>query len=128
MLEMHKPGQGTKARVTSALVGAAFVLFGFYESGGDDAFTAANRVSTIISGVVFLTVCVVVVYLAFYHKRSVDFLIEVQAELRKVAWPSKGEVRGATTVVVSTVVVLSAFLFMVDTIFLQINKLIGVLR
>jgi len=48
MLEMHKPGQGTKARVASALVGAAFVLLGFYESVGDDAFTEANRVGAII--------------------------------------------------------------------------------
>jgi preprotein translocase subunit SecE len=46
--------------------------------------------------------------------RSLTFLQEVWAELKKVYWPSRKEVTAATLVVVSVVVVIAFFLGVVD--------------
>lgn len=45
---------------------------------------------------------------------SVEFLGEVKAELSKVAWPSKDEAVSSTWVVLGAVVVVAAWIFLVD--------------
>jgi len=47
----------------------------------------------------------------------IKFLKESREELRKVVWPSKEEVMGSTLVVLSSVVLISIFLFLVDRLF-----------
>lgn len=46
--------------------------------------------------------------------RSMTFLQEVWAELKKVYWPSRKEVTAATLVVLAVIVVISFFLGVVD--------------
>jgi preprotein translocase subunit SecE len=46
--------------------------------------------------------------------RSVTFVQEVWAELKKVHWPSRKEVWAATVVVLAVVVLISVFLGVVD--------------
>lgn len=51
-------------------------------------------------------------------KESIDsarnFLHEAWAEFRKVQWPSRKEVRAATLVVLSLVILIAVYLFAVD--------------
>ncbi len=51
-------------------------------------------------------------------KESIDsarnFLYEAWAEFRKVQWPSRKEVRAATLVVLSLVILIALYLFAVD--------------
>jgi preprotein translocase subunit SecE len=42
------------------------------------------------------------------------FLREVRVELKKVAWPSRKEIRGSTWVVVIVVVLIGAFVGIID--------------
>ena len=53
--------------------------------------------------------------------RSMTFLQEVWAELKKVYWPSRKEVTAATLVVVSVVVVIAFFLGVID---LSLSRLV----
>jgi preprotein translocase SecE subunit len=54
----------------------------------------------------------------FNHASTVDFLIETENELKnKVVWPSRQEEINASIVVVTTVVLLMAFIVGVDFIF-----------
>jgi len=46
--------------------------------------------------------------------RSMTYLQEVWAELKKVHWPSRKEVTAATIVVVAVVILISVFLGIVD--------------
>lgn len=55
-----------------------------------------------------------VVWRVFHWKRSADFLIETEGELRKVAWPPRREFLGASLVVIILTVFFSGFLFAVD--------------
>jgi len=56
--------------------------------------------------------------------RSVTFLQEVWAELKKVHWPSRTETYAATVVVVAVVAIVALFLGGVDLIVSQLIQLI----
>ena len=47
--------------------------------------------------------------------RARTFLTDVRGELRRTTFPSKKEVQGTTAVVVITVFVFAAYLYVVDT-------------
>jgi preprotein translocase subunit SecE len=47
-------------------------------------------------------------------QKIVTYYEETVVELKKVAWPTKEEVRGSTIVVVITSIILSIFVFVVD--------------
>jgi preprotein translocase subunit SecE len=43
-----------------------------------------------------------------------QFIVETWAELKKTTWPSRREVYGTTLVVIVTVLICAAYLFVVD--------------
>jgi preprotein translocase subunit SecE len=47
----------------------------------------------------------------------IEYLREVRAELRKVAWPTRSEVINYTIVVLVTVILLTGFVFVLDFVF-----------
>jgi len=49
-----------------------------------------------------------------YVDASIQFLREVRVELRKVTWPSRKQTIGSTVVVIVLVLIISAFLGLVD--------------
>jgi len=58
----------------------------------------------------------------------VEFLIATEAEMNKVSWTSRDDLYRATTVVLSTVVLMAVFLFGVDFLWSNLLQIIGVLR
>lgn len=44
----------------------------------------------------------------------VDFILEVKAEMMKVAWPSRQEIVASTWVVIFAVAIVSAWIFVAD--------------
>jgi preprotein translocase subunit SecE len=46
--------------------------------------------------------------------RSAEFLRETRGELRKVAWPTRAEVRGYSVVVLVTLILLISLIFVLD--------------
>lgn len=59
------------------------------------------------------------------HHRCTDFLIETEGEMKKVAWPSRDEVLGATTVVLASVVIVTAWLWAVDLFYVFLGRQAG---
>ena len=55
-------------------------------------------------------------------KRIKTYVQEVSAEMAKVTWPPRSEVRGATVVVIVAVGLISVFIFLVDR---SLNVLLG---
>ena len=49
-----------------------------------------------------------------FYGRTVTFLQEVVAELKRTTWPKWNEVRGTTTVVIIAVFIFAAFLYLID--------------
>ncbi len=58
--------------------------------------------------------------------RFADFLIAVEAEMKKVTWPSKQELIRASAVVIATIITLAITLFLFDVIWQWFFALIGV--
>jgi preprotein translocase subunit SecE len=55
-----------------------------------------------------------------FLKRAQEFVLEVVAEFRKVAWPSRQELINSTVVVITVTVVVSLFLGAVDVVLARI--------
>jgi preprotein translocase subunit SecE len=51
-----------------------------------------------------------------YIDKGLQFLREVKVELKKVVWPSRKQTMGSTAVVIVLVIIISAFLGLVDVI------------
>lgn len=62
------------------------------------------------------------------YPRFADFLIATEAEMAKVSWASKQELIRSTIVVLSSMLLLAVFLFVVDWAWVNLMQLIGVLR
>jgi preprotein translocase subunit SecE len=69
-----------------------------------------------------------VIFRIIHFPPFAEFLIATEAEMNKVSWTNKDDLIRATTVVLATVVVMTVFLFMVDTLWTLVLKLIGVLK
>jgi preprotein translocase subunit SecE len=52
-------------------------------------------------------------------RRIGRFLKEVRLEMKRVTWPNRREVSGATWVVIVTVVTIALFIWTVDTLLMQ---------
>jgi len=59
-----------------------------------------------------------------FLRRIGKFLGEVRGELKKVNWPNKREFSVFTGIVLSAVLVIGAFFWILDTIFLAILQLV----
>lgn len=46
--------------------------------------------------------------------RTIEFILEVKAEMQKVAWPSRQEIVASTWVVIFAVAVVSVWIFIAD--------------
>jgi preprotein translocase subunit SecE len=52
-----------------------------------------------------------------WYKRLRSFLKETRAELKKVTWPSRGEITNTTVVVIISVFFFGFYLFAMDIVF-----------
>ncbi|MDY6967163.1 MAG: preprotein translocase subunit SecE [Spirochaetota bacterium] len=55
-------------------------------------------------------------------KKTLSFVRESKEELKKVTWPDRDEVTSLTIVVVVTVIFVSVFLWLADTVLMSIIK------
>ncbi len=57
-------------------------------------------------------------------KNLINFVKEAKEELRKVTWPDRDEVTSFTIVVVITVIIISIFLWFVDTALMKLIQIV----
>ncbi|MDQ7779006.1 MAG: preprotein translocase subunit SecE [Planctomycetota bacterium] len=137
-LAYYKKGQGRIVRTTAAVSMALFLVFGClalynYVTAGwwtNILFTVPVAESQIRIGMlVSLGICVVgaigLYGLVLNRPRLADFLIEVESEMYKVAWPSTSEWRGSSFVVILSVVLMGMFLFLVDQLLTVLMQVLG---
>jgi preprotein translocase SecE subunit len=119
---VYKPGQGMSSRIGAVVL---IALFGIYSAHRwyFHFFEANNAVALAGTLILALGFAALAAWTGIYKARTVDFLIEMDAELRKVNWPAvtpvfspKAEAWGATFVVIITVVIMGVFFYAVDRI------------
>ncbi|MEN8148235.1 MAG: preprotein translocase subunit SecE [Planctomycetota bacterium] len=127
VLEFYKKGQGSIARLL-ALAGCLLLLFWggwsfwIWLQGFTSLSSSLLEVPTVGLEIDLALIIAVVVVLAggagsvwiLNRPRLVDLLIETEAEMKKVSWPSRQEAWNSSVIVVVTVVVMMGLLFFYD--------------
>ncbi|TWT36792.1 preprotein translocase subunit SecE [Posidoniimonas corsicana] len=122
----YKRTQGKVARQTTFYAIAVAVAIGAYSlmnwmqaNGSDNAEKLAVPVS--------VTLFALGVWAAFrliQLPSFADFLISVEAEMNKVTWPKRGELWRASVVVILTIFVLAALLYLYDLVWRNLLDLL----
>jgi len=124
--DLYKPIQGWNARLyTAAGLGliAAAGVWRIHEASLE--YSLAWRLGL---PSVFAVIFSWVVFRIIEFPPFAEFLVATEAEMNKVSWTSKDDLFRATTVVLSTVVVMAVFLYFVDTLWTFVLRMIGVLQ
>ncbi len=122
----YKPLQGRNARLGTAVALGAVLVLGLvqlYYHLGDYPRTTQLGVPVIVGAILGW-----LAYRTIEYPPFVEFLIATEAEMNKVSWTSKDELKRATIVVLVTVALMALFLFGVDFVWQFLLKMIGVLR
>jgi len=131
LFKLYKPTQGKQVRLWTGVGAGVLLVFGadwMFEklsvSLGEENLWLATLITAGICGAIAIWLW----YLIGVKPSSVDFLIAVEGEMKKVTWSTRAEVVGATKVVIAMVLMMAVGLFVVDAVFASFFAKIGVLK
>lgn len=130
---MYKWPQGRVIRILSLIlavvIGAdlayngGYARFEAYRQGGE---ASTRQLAIAIAFAVMAVIALLSALIAVgFHKKAVDFLIDVEHEMVRVEWPKTDTLWKSTVVIALTIVILSAIIFGMDVL---IIKLLDLLR
>ena len=115
-LKIYKKGQGPIARLIAGSMGTVFAYY-----AGREAYVflveymeVREAIGIFIGAVIFAVFGALTVHYVLLNPDTSDYLIETEAEMRKVNWPTKNEVISSTAVVIGCVILLSGYVFIND--------------
>lgn len=138
VLGIYKQGQGYWTRMMTFLGG--MIMFGWaatwfqgeVQKTNFQAATDGNNPGQFYGNIGFFVVLLIGTFLSYwiaYSKiRTSEFFIATEGEMKKVNWSSKREVIGSTWVVIGVAVLMATVIFLVDLMFSNIFKAVGVLK
>jgi preprotein translocase subunit SecE len=133
LLDQYKPDQGKWTRLgTIGGAGALIAWAGLFlmdnlarfEGSGISALLITKGIPILAAVVLFL----VAYWVVYVGRKSSDFMIATEGEMKKVNWSSKREIIGSTKVVILFTVLMAILLFIADFIFQRFFVLIDVLK
>ncbi len=130
-LRIYKPGQGYYTRMGTAIGAGVLVVWGAYFVFDQLHGWLNQRLLPVQYGVpvAFLLGMAALLYWAVGSARKTnEFFIATEGEMKKVSWSGRQEVVRSTKVVIVTVVLLGMFLFLADVLFMEFFSLIDVLK
>jgi len=124
---LYKPLQGKQARLWTGVGLITTIGFGLRELsltlGAQSPASTAYGVPAVVGLALGW-----VTFRLLQFPPFVEFLIATEAEMNKVSWTSRDDLKRATAVVLVTVALMAVFLFGVDWVWSNLLHLIGVLR
>ncbi len=124
---VYKPGQGYYTRLGTAIGGGAVIVFGAnYLYGQLGRFSPAVTLG--VPSILLAVLGVVLFWIAGSNRKTNDFFIATEGEMKKVSWSTKKEVIGSTKVVLAFTFMMALFLFVVDGAFIVIFSTADVLQ
>lgn len=124
---LYKRSQGRLARRLTGAAIAAIAILGAWSFQVTFAADAAAPLKYGVPGAVAVLGC----WLAFrviHHEKFAEFLIATETEVEKVHWPDRQHVHRASVVVIVTMLMMGAMLFVFDVIWRYIFSAIGFLQ
>lgn len=122
--KLYKPSLGKIARRSTFFGLAVLFLAGAWATYHQNLYNDL-KTSAIVAGVLFLVGC----WISF---RSInipsfaEFLISVEAEMRKVSWPAQKELKQTTYVVLIMMALFIVLIYCYDVIFSMIFRLLDI--
>ena len=129
---IYKKGQGYYTRVYTAIGYALLVLWGAYwlvqQLNGLDVGISEQYIQAGVA-IIFIGVFSYIGYLFIgKRKRSVDFLVATEGEMKKVNWSTRREVSGSTLIVIIISFFIAVLCWLFDNVFAWFFALIDVLE
>ena len=124
--KIYKRTQGKISRQATFYALAVVLGFGVYRMSAILLSSKEFNMKAPICSAVFLGGCWVFYRLVNFPLFA-DFLIAVQAEMNKVSWPSRKELKRATIVVLVVMLLLAGVIFLFDIILKIIAVKMGIL-
>ena len=121
---LYKPNQGRMVRQVTFLSIAILVCLVAYELYNSTWTTTSGGRLTL--GAVTAAIGFWFAYRVVNYTRFADFLISVQAELNKVTWPSREQLKRASLVVIFVIFFMALVLFIFDTFWTLLFQIIGI--
>lgn len=122
---LYKPMQGWHSRLWTGIGIGAVLLIGvwrlFVTLDGMPIYTQFGLCGALAAAFAWLS------FRLIHFPPFADFLIATQAEMNKVSWISREDLKRATGVVLVTVLVISVYLFAIDNVWMILLNQIGVL-
>lgn len=124
---IYKSDQGYWTRVMSSIALGVLALTGAAWLWGELA--AFNNVFVQGGGVLLLVAMfgALIYWLFGLNRKTVEFFIATESELKKVNWSTRKEILGSTWVVIIVSLAITIVLYVVDLIFSEVFKMAGVL-
>ncbi len=124
---LYKRTQGKRVRQTTA---ALIVVWGWFGCWTLSTGPLLDYNREIRIGIPVLLAVVIgwFAYRLVNMPQFADFLIAVEAEMKKISWPSLQECFRAATVVIFMMFMLAVVLFLYDQLWIKLFQAIGVLR
>ena len=123
-MQIYRKNQGRWTRLgTVAGVGLLVVIGAWY------AWSQLPSSWGMYRAIIPLALVLISAYILFRvvnGKRTADFMIATEGEMKKVSWSSKKEIIGSTKVVIMVLLVMGAVLAVVDLAFRAFFKFVGV--
>ncbi len=131
-VSIYKKGQGYYTRVYTAIGYALLVLWGAYWLSRQMDVLDMGVAQTYVqagASVLFISVFSYIGYLFIgRRKRSVDFLVATEAEMKKVNWSTRREVTGSTFIVIVISFFIALLCWLFDNVFAWFFATIDVLE
>lgn len=116
LFDIYKPGQGHFTRLGTVVGGGLIVLFGgnfLYQQLIFDAEWAI-WVRAIVPLIFLVGFGLLLFWAVYSNRRTGDFFIATEGEMKKVSWSSRNEIIGSTKVVIVVSLLIGLMLFLVD--------------
>ncbi len=111
---VYKPNQGRIVRQLTVLAIGLIVALGNWRLYATLDGSTSNKAIAVGVPAGLLIVGLWICFRLIHWPRFADFLIAVEAEMKKVTWPSRDEVKRASVVVIVTIAILAISLFLFD--------------
>ena len=121
---VYKSSQGRMVRQFTFFAIVVIAAFGCLTLANGMLGTSVKAVRIGVPALMWLG-CSWVAFRAVNIPKFADFLVSVESELEKVAWPSRHEVVQATIVVLLAMFSLGMFLFLIDLVWTWLFSVIG---
>jgi len=122
---IYKPGQGKWVRWGTVAGLGIIAAFGAYWIGAQE-LAEYNPAIQAAGAVIWFLLWALGTFWVVNSPKLAEFMILIEGEMRKVAWPSRRETISSTKVVIVLTLILGLLLFLVDIGFSQFFIWIGI--